>query len=105
VSLVDDFLNSAADEVDALLGTETMVCAGQTFSVVTNDFRKSYEGAMGGLESDIQAQVVAQASDVSNPKSLLQKRCTVGGVSYRIAEVSTGAVSVVFTLADPNESR
>jgi hypothetical protein len=82
-----------------------MVCDGQTFAVVTNDFRKSYEGALGGLESDIQAQVVAQAADVTSPRGLLQKRCTVGGVSYRVAEVSVGTVSIVFTLADPNESR
>lgn len=105
MSLVDDFLNNAADEVDSILGIEVMVCDGQTFNVVSNDFRKSYEGALGGLESDVQAQVVAQPSDVTNPKAMMQKRCTVGGVAYRVAEVSVGTVAVTFTMADINESR
>jgi len=105
MSLVDDFLNSGGDVVDSMFGTVTMVCNGQTFSVVMNDDRKSYAGALGGLESDIQATAFAQAADVSNPRSLLQKRCTVDGVTYRVAEVSTGTVAVMFTLADASESR
>jgi hypothetical protein len=70
-----------------------------------NMSRKSYEGALGGLESQIQSVATAQAADVANAKALLQKRCTIDGVSYRIAEVSVGSLSVEFTLADPNESR
>jgi hypothetical protein len=105
MSLVDDFLNAPADEVDALLGTETMVVAGQTFEVVWNDDRKSYEGALGGLESDVQAVAVAQPGDVTNAHALLQKRCTVNGKTFRIAEVAVGTVAVTFTLAGTNESR
>ncbi len=105
MSLIDTFLNTSADEVDAAFGTSTMVCAGQTFPVVVNEARKSYEGALGGLESDIQAQATAQPGDVTDPRSLLQKRCTVDGIAYRIAEVSVGAVAIHFTLADPNDSR
>lgn len=105
MSEIDDFLNSHADEIDSALGTVTMVCDGQTFSVVWNDSRKSYEGALGGLESDVQAQAVAQPGDVSNPKALLQKRATVDGVAYRVAEVAVGTVAITFTLADPNDSR
>jgi hypothetical protein len=105
MSLVDDFLNSGGDTVDSTFGTVTMVCGGQTFSVVYNDDRKSYAGALGGLESDIQATVMAQAADVTNPRTLLQKKCTVDGVAYRVAEVSTGAVAISFTLADASESR
>jgi len=102
---IDDFLNSGHDTVDAAFGTSVMICDGQTFNVVLNDARKSYQGALGGLESDIQAIVTAQPLDVTNPRSLLQKRCTVGGVSYRVAEVTVGTVAIHFTLADPNESR
>lgn len=101
---VDSFFNGAADEVDTFLGKLTMTCGGQTFSVVWNDERKSYEGALGGLESDIQAQAVAQPADVTNPKSLLQKRAVIGGNSYRVAEVSVGTVAITFTLTDPNQS-
>ena len=104
MSIVDDFLLGGNDEVDSAFGTSTMICAGQTFQVVMNDERKSYKGALGGLESDVQGVAVAQPSAVTNPRSLLQKRCTVDGVSYRIAEVATGKVAISFTLADPNES-
>ena len=104
MSIVDDFLLGGNDEVDASFGTSTMICSGQTFQVVMNDERKSYKGALGGLESDVQAIAVAQPRNVTNPRAMLQKRCTVDGVSYRVAEVSTGKVAVSFTLADPNES-
>jgi hypothetical protein len=102
---IDDFLNGGADEFDALAGTVSMTCDGQTFAVVVNGSRKSYEGALGGLESDIQAIATAQPSDVTDPKSLMQKRCTVGGVPYRIVEVDAGTVAVHFTLADVNNSK
>lgn len=105
MGLIDDFLLAGNDEVDALCGTVTMVCAGQTFSVVINDDRKSYDGALGGMETQIQLIATAQPGDVTNPRTMLQKRCTVDGVTYRVAEVSTGTVAVTFTLADPNESR
>lgn len=102
---LDDFMNSGADELDSLFGTVVMACAGQSFSVVINGSRKSYEGALGGLESDVQAIATAQAADVSNPRSLLSKRCTVDGIAYRIAEVDAGTVAVHFTLADVNNSK
>lgn len=105
MSLVDDFLNAGNDEVDATFGTVSMVVAGQTFNVVFNDERVSFEGALGGLESPVQAVATAQPSDVTSPKVLLQKRCTVDGTAYRIAEVAVGPVAVHFTLADVNESR
>lgn len=105
MSLIDSFLNAAADEVDSMIGTRTMVCAGQTFQVVFNDSRKSYEGALGGLESDLQATVVAQPGDVTNPITLLQKRCTIDGDPYRIAEVAVGNVAITFTLASAGDAR
>lgn len=103
--MIDDFLLAGNAETDLAFGTSSMVCNGQTFSVVMNDERKSYAGALGGLESDIQATATAQPADVTNPRALLQKRCTVDGISYRIAEVVTGPVAIHFTLADVNESR
>lgn len=105
MSILNDFLLSGNDEVDSMFGVVTMVCEGQTFSVVENDSRKSYEGALGGLESDISMIVTAQPADVTNPRSLLQKRCTVDGVAYRVAEVVTGKIAVSFTLADVNNSQ
>lgn len=105
MSILNDFLLSGNDEIDNIFGTVTMVCEGQTFAVVENDSRKSYEGALGGLESDISMIVTAQPADVTNPRSLLQKRCTVDGVAYRVAEVVTGKISVSFTLADVNNSQ
>ncbi len=105
MGLIDDFLLAGNDEVDTLCGTVLMVCAGQTFSVVINDSRKSYDGALGGMETQIQLIATAQPGDVSNPRAMLQKRCTVDGVTYRVAEVSTGTVAVHFTLADTSESR
>ena len=105
MSLIDDFLLSGNDEVDTDFGTAVMICNGQTFPVVINDERKSFEGALGGLETNIAATATAQPSDVSNPRGMLQKRCTVDGVTYRVAEVVVGPVAVHFTLTDSNDSR
>jgi len=105
VSQIDDFLNGGASEVDVALGVVTMTCEGQSFAVVWNDSRKSYEGALGGLESTVQATAVAQPRYVTSPRSLLQKRCTVDGVTYRVAEVAVGTCAITFTLADPSDSR
>lgn len=105
MSEIDDFLNGGADEVDTSLGVVTMTCEGQSFVVVWNDSRKSYEGALGGLESNVQASAVAQPRYVTSPRSLLQKRCTVDGVTYRVAEVAVGTCAITFTLADPSDSR
>lgn len=105
MSIIDDFLLAGNDEVDAAFGTRTMVCNGQTLQVVWNDERKSYEGAMGGLESDIQAIATAQPKNVSNPKAMLQKRATVDGTTYRVAEVTVGNVAIVFTLASTSDPR
>ncbi len=105
MSLVDDFLTAAEDAVDAMLGTETMIVAGQTFQVVWNDERLGGEGALGGIEPEIRATATAQASDVSNPLALRNSRCTVAGRAYRINEVTAGRVAVHFALVDPNESR
>jgi hypothetical protein len=79
---VDAFLTGNDDQIDAILGTKSMVADGQTFDVVWNDEAKSLEGEFGGLEGDIQAVAVAQTADVTSPKALLQKRCTVGGCGF-----------------------
>lgn len=105
MSIIDDFLLGGNAETDAAIGTRQMVCAGQTFAVVWNDARKSYEGALGGLESTIQATAVAQPGDVTNPVGLLQKKCLIDGDSYRVAEVAVGTIAVTFTLASTNDSK
>lgn len=105
MSLVDDFLNSGHAEVDATMGTKTMVCEGQTFSVVWDDYRKEREGASGGFEPQVQAQATAQPGAVTTPKALLHKQCTVAGETFRVLAVYPGDVAIRFDLCDPNESR
>jgi hypothetical protein len=105
MSEIDDFLLSGNDQVDGSLGTKMMSCDGQTFQVVWNEVRKSYEGALGGLESSIQATAVAQPGSVTNPAGLLKKKCMIDGDSFRIAEVSVGNIAVGFTLTSTSESR
>jgi hypothetical protein len=105
MSDIDSFLLAGNNETDAMIGTRTMVCAGQTFQVTWNDSRKSFEGALGGLESDLQATAVAQPSHVTSPQSLLQKRCTIDGDGYRVAEVSVGNVAITFSLTSDNGAR
>lgn len=105
MSEIDDFLLAGNDETDAMIGTRTMVCDGQTFAVTWNDSRKSYEGALGGLESDLQATAVAQPAHVTSPNGLLQKRCTINGEAYRVAEVSVGNVAITFSLTSTNDAR
>ena len=105
MSIIDDFLNGLHAEVDATMGTKSMVCEGQTFAVVWDDYRLEKEGALGGLEPQIQAQATAQPGAVTNPRSLLHKRCTVGGDAFRVLAVYVGTVAIRFDLCDPNESR
>lgn len=105
MSIIDDFLNGSADEVDALFGTKTMVCDGQSFPVVWDDYSSDTDGALGGLEPQVQAMATAQPSDVTNPVSLKNKRCTVAGREFRIYAVRIGDVAIRFDLCDPNESR
>ena len=105
MSMIDDFLLAGNDEIDSDFGTSVMVCNGQTFDVVMDSERKSYEGALGGMESNIAISATAQPRHVTNPRSLLQKRCTVAGINYRVAEVVTGPVAIHFTLTDSSDSR
>ena len=105
MSLVDDFLLVSNNEVDELFGTLTMVVDGQSFPVVWNDARKTFEGALGGYENEIQATAVAQPSNVTNPILMLKKRCTIGSDAYRISEVIIGTVAVSFTLTSINNSK
>lgn len=105
MSLVDDFLNNTHAEVDATIGTETMVCDGQTFAVVWDDYRLEKEGELGGLEPQTQAIATAQVGDVTTPAALIHKRATVAGREFRVLAVHVGAVAIRFDLCDPNESR
>ena len=105
MSLIDDFLNNSHAEVDATMGTKTMVCAGQTFSVVWDDYSSNSDGGLGGLEPEVQAMATAQPGDVTTPAALKGKRCTVGGSEFRIYAVRVGSVSIRFDLCDPNESK
>jgi hypothetical protein len=105
VSLIDDFLNNSHDEVDAAFGTKTMVCEGQTFSVVWDDYSSDSDGGLGGLEPEVQAMATAQPDDVTNPAAMKGKRCTVGGVAFRVYSVRVGTVAIRFDLCDPNESK
>lgn len=105
MSLVDDFLNGLHAEVDATMGTKSMVCEGQTFNVVWDDYRGESEGGLGGLEPLLAAVATAQVADVTTPALLKNKRCTVGGVSFRVQSVSIGTVAIRFDLCDPNESK
>jgi len=102
---IDTFIKAHADELDAAMGTKSMVVSGQTFNVVWNDSQRAQEGAFGGLEGDVQAVATAQADDVSSANALLGKRCTVGGDAYRIAQVRTGSIAIHFALSDVNEPR
>ena len=105
MSLLDDFLNNSHDEVDATMGVKTMVCDGQTFSVVWDDFSSDTDGGLGGLEPQVQAMATAQPGDVTTPALLKNKRCTVDGVEFRVYAVRVGNVAIRFDLCDPNENR
>ena len=105
MSLLDDFMLSHNDECDTTMGVSVMVCDGQTFNVVANLSTKTIDGDTGGLEPSIQNMVTAQPSDVTEPRRLINKRCTVDGVACRVHGVDVGTIAIHFSLIDPNESR
>jgi hypothetical protein len=103
MSGIDSFLLSALDEVDAMLGTVTMTVSGQTFKVVIDDVTKSTIGDDVGLTAEYDVIACAQPADVTNPKSLVNKRCTLDGSDYRINQVRVGTIAVHFILTDINK--
>ena len=100
---IDSFILSALNEVDSILGTVTMTVAGQTFSVVIDDVNKSTGGDGVGLTAEYDVIACAQPADVSNPRLLVNKRCTLDGNEYRINQVRVGTVAIHFILTDINK--
>lgn len=100
---IDSFILSALDEVDSILGTVTMTVAGQTFSVVIDDVNKSTSGDDVGLTAEYDVIACAQPADVSNPRLLVNKRCTLDGNEHRINQVRVGTVAIHFILTDINK--
>jgi hypothetical protein len=105
MSLIDDFFTTSHDEVDAAMGTRTMVCNGETFAVVWDDYSSDSDGGLGGLEPEVQAMATAQPADVTDPAAMKGKRCTINGQTFRVYAVRIGVVAIRFDLCDPNESR
>jgi hypothetical protein len=103
MSGIDSFLLGALDEVDSMLGTVSMTVSEQTFSVVIDDVTKSTSGDDVGLTAEYDVIACAQPADVTNPKSLVNKRCTLDGAEYRINQVRVGTIAVHFILTDINK--
>jgi hypothetical protein len=103
MSGIDSFLLGALDEVDLMLGTVSMTVSGQTFAVVIDDVTKSTIGDDVGLTAEFDVIACAQPADVTNPKNLVNKRCTVDGSEYRINQVRVGTIAVHFILTDINK--
>jgi hypothetical protein len=77
-----------------------MVADGQAFPVVIDDVSKSTSGEEIGLSAEYDLIACAQPAHVENPKALLNKRCTVDGITYRIGRVRAGTVAIHFMLND-----
>jgi len=103
MSGIDSFLLASLDEVDSMLGTVSMTVSGQTFAVVIDDVTKSTMGDDVGLTAEYDVIACAQPADVSNPKSLVNKRCTLDGSEYRINQVRVGTIAIHFILTDINK--
>jgi hypothetical protein len=103
MSGIDSFLLNALDEVDSILGTVIMSVSNQSFKVVIDDVNKSTTGDDVGLTAEYDVIACAQPSDVTNPKSLINKRCTLDGSPYRINQVRVGTIAVHFVLTDINK--
>ena len=103
MSGIDSFLLGALDEVDAMLGTVLMTVSGQSFKVVIDDVTKSTTGDDVGLTAEYDVIACAQPADVTNPKSLVNKRCTLDGATYRINQVKVGTIAIHFILTDINK--
>ena len=78
-----------------------MTCSSQSFPVVIDEVVKQAQGEEMGMMADFSLRATAQPKHVTNPTSLLNKRCTVDGSTYRILRVSIGKVAITFDLQDP----
>lgn len=86
------------------MGEDSLVIGSVTIPVVVDLVRDTYEGALGGMESQITANCYARPSNVAgDPLQHLKKRCTLNAKTYRIAEIAVGAVSIQFMLAAPEQ--
>jgi hypothetical protein len=103
MSGIDSFLLNSLDEIDSILGTVTMTVSNQSFNVVIDDVTKSTMGDDVGLSAEYDVIACAQPSDVTDPKSLVNKRCTLDGSPYRINQVRVGTIAVHFILTDINK--
>lgn len=103
MSDVDDFLNNAHDEVDALMGTSVMTIGTTTCPVVWNTHTLELDGVLGGLENQKSGRATAQPSDVTNPTSWENLRCSIGTEPFRIDRVEVGTVAVHFDLVGEDE--
>lgn len=103
MSKIDSFLRAHADAVDAALGEELMECLGQSFPVVVNEIARSAGGEEIGYMDDHALAAMAQTRKVSNPESMLNRRCTVSGKDYRVARIRLGTVAITFELAHPSK--
>ena len=101
---IDTFFATHQDRQEALLGTTVMVVSGQSIPVVWDSVTRSKSGTIGGLESNTLATASCQPKNVANPQSLIGKRCTVDGLTYRVHEIDIGAVNITFTLIDVSSS-
>lgn len=102
MSDLTDFLNNAADEFDASAGTVNLVVNSTTIPVVWNQYSYDLIGADGGLAATVAGTAMAQAADVTSPKTLEGLSCTVDGTAFRIENVTIGDVAVTFAMVDPN---
>jgi len=97
---IDSFLLNSLDEIDSMLGTVEMVIEGQTFDVVIDDAGNSTKGDDIGLVGEFDLIACAQPSDVTTPRLLVNKRCTVDGVAYRVGSVRSGTIAIHFMLTN-----
>ena len=105
MSILDDFMNSLHDTCDSIMGTNIMICSGQNIPVVLNLSTQSTAGDLGGLEVEITNIATAQPKNVTNPYSLVNKKCIIDSKVYRVYSVDVGTVAINFNLIDPGNSK
>lgn len=110
MSKLSDFIDAAAPQATAIIGTETLTLStGATLAGIRNATKRSRDFQDIGIDIDGAFDFVVSASDFhaafpAGAKAMMGTTATLAGNTYRVRGVEDGAFFVTVSLAQPSKS-